>query len=192
MVRIRFQTPSGAATSLPDSIITQTYVDPITLIESEITYTPASLAAAGFCDIYGNPVLNRIIGGTVAPWMTRTDGQPVVSGKFKLTCAAPECREFNFIGSSETDTNGQSVSDKKSHDLHVNVTITNGASGPYSTVQSFTYGEMWITGSGGISTHINTTARRFTFRLLSMGPARAGSTWAALSTCLGLLLSGRA
>jgi hypothetical protein len=142
-----------AGTTLPDAVITET-VSNSDGTTTEMTWTVAQLAAAGFCDKYGNAVINRVVQGTVANWMVRNDGQAVVSKKVRLTAQAT-CCEYNIIGSGEDDiTTGKRGAVHQPKQFHSNIIITNAASGNYSALQSSEGGEFYFLGAGGIAQYL--------------------------------------
>lgn len=171
--RVRFQDKNFAQTTIPDAVIYDTGVlinDAAGRAPGSLNYQPtnptlsaAQLIAAGFCDRNGSLVLNRIVSGTHHAWMVRADGQPVVFKKVKLM-ARMTYAEYDVISpAANPDTDhatGRRKSARASVEHHVNFEITNGTTGQYQALESFTAGETALIGAGGIAqylfNHLNT------------------------------------
>jgi hypothetical protein len=159
--RARFQDKTGAATTIPDATIYDAATGSI--------LTPAALASAGMCDSSGNPVLNRVVRGTHHAWMTRADGQPVITRKVKIaatmTYTEYDCQsaQTNFDPTylADHDRSGNHPVAHNNIEHTVNIELTNavpnsGASGvaTFTTVATSTAGEAYVIGAGGIAQYL--------------------------------------
>jgi hypothetical protein len=158
--RVRFQTPSGT-TTIPDATIYDAGTGSV--------LTPTALAAAGMCDISGNPVLNRVVRGTHHAWMTRTDGQPVITRKVKIAALMAytqyDCQstltDIDPTYYADADRTGNHSTGNNAIEHTVNIELTNaipntGSSGiaTFETVKSSTPGALYIIGAGGIAQYL--------------------------------------
>jgi hypothetical protein len=122
-LRVRFQNAGGAQTTIPDA----TVVD----------------EAGNAIDLNAYP--NRLVDGTVHPWMNVNVIRAVIKSKMVYA-------EFDSVGASDTDTNGKAIERYASKEHHVHVRLTNaqyrgpGTSTEYTAVASATAGETVPTG----------------------------------------------
>ena len=131
-LRVRFQDNNGNQTTIPDA----TVVDALTgALVSLATYP------------------NRIVRGTHHAWMQLPGGVPVISKKVKLIAKMQFC-EYNTVGASDTDLSPKKIGTHNGNDQHVNMEVTNGTTGSYSTIASVTVGEAYIIGIGGIAQYL--------------------------------------
>ena len=165
--RYRFQlrtisgsTVSASAKSIPDAVL---------------TYSQAGFDVTGAAVAAGQQLTSadlafyqyRLVHGTHHSWMT-TFGTPVLSLKVRVTARAVQFAEYDAVSSGDTkgqlpanesttdaDTSGNIVADHgNGQDLHVDIDLTNGPSGDYSTYSSITPGEGYIIGAGGIAQYL--------------------------------------
>jgi hypothetical protein len=154
----RFQYYDPAAT---DGSVLPVYLNDATVTGEDGTiYSAADLLAAGFKDAAGNLVINRVVEGTTADWMTRGDGQPVVTKKVRVSVQTTFIR-YDISGTSETDVtsvSGKAVhsgSHPKAETLTANIVITNAPSGNYAAIATTeSSGEAYVVGSGGIAQYL--------------------------------------
>lgn len=142
----RFQDENGAATTIPDAKIfyASNGFDSIgAAVAANQEFTAADYAF----------FVNRLVRGTQHIWM-KVSGVPVKSVKAKISTAM-QYAEYDATGSGETDATGNLVHRHNPTDLeHINVELTNGVTGPYSTVASAEGGEAYIIGAGGIAQYL--------------------------------------
>jgi hypothetical protein len=118
-----------------------TYTDPDT--GKDVTLAATTIKDASGSDV--NPAVypNQLRdGAAIAPWMKLEDGTPVVGVKVTIT-AEISCKEYDVeaSGDVETSTNGRMVSKYLRKQIEAHVTLTNGVTGPYSTIASSESGE---------------------------------------------------
>ena len=163
--RVRFQTFVPNLTNPLSPTLIQTYIPDAIFYDATTgaVLAPADLIAAGLCDASGNLVLNRLVQGTYQPWMTRRDGQPIVTLKVKMSAKMvfAEYTSLSTSGTPDTDTAGDVSKRSNSSDEHVNIEVTNavpdtGSSGyaNFAILASIQPGECFITGAGGIANYL--------------------------------------
>lgn len=147
--RVRFQDANGNATTIPD--IKFYYV----LNGVDSTGAPVvadqEFTAADYA-FYGN----RIVDGGHHGWMrinNNPNGVPVLAVKAKGK-ASMTYFEFDATGASETDQSGNKTKQYNNAEKHTVITLTNAPGGTYFTTGSFTPGEVFIQGNGGIAQYL--------------------------------------
>ena len=146
--RVRFQDNTGTFAPIDDATIIDAQTNDVLTTDDLIAY--------GLCDSFGNLVLNRIVSGTVHAWMKRNDGQPVVKKKvhIQVTMTYAEYNAESASGTPDTDMSGTSLHQYNTIDHHVDLVVTNGVTGTYTTLASTTPGETFIVGDGGIAQYL--------------------------------------
>lgn len=161
--RVRFQDKTGAQTTIPDA---------------KLYYAGAGFDSTGAAVSAGQEFTTadyafyqyRLVRGTHHAWMAQSANVLTVKCKAvsKMTFAEYDCT--STAGTTDTDQTGHVTKKALQADQHVNLELTNaapdsGTSGyaTFSILSSFTAGEAYIIGSGGIGqylyTHLN--ARQF-------------------------------
>jgi hypothetical protein len=106
---------------------------------------------------------NRIVRGTHHAWMQLPGGIPIKSVKVKVSVAmtfaeydsqstAPAAPATN--ANPDLDIQGNCLRKANSAEHHCNLELTNGVTGNYSTIATFTPGESYILGAGGIAQYL--------------------------------------
>lgn len=145
-LRARFQDELDAATSIPNGkrfYASAGFDSTGAAVAANQEFTAADYAF----------FVNRLVRGTQHAWMT-VGGVPVKSVKAHII-APMQFAEYDAVGSSETDATGNVIHRHNPTDQeHCNVELTNGVTGPYSTVASSQAGEAYIIGAGGIAQYL--------------------------------------
>ena len=132
-----------------------------------------------FTDADYNFFTNKMVRGEHCAWMQIKDGQPgngllsgagvqpVFTTKARIT-ATVSYKKYKVVATGDTTgqlPSNESASDAATNggtkdevmdteDVHVNVELTNGVTGSYSTISQETPGELYIIGSGGIAQYL--------------------------------------
>lgn len=123
---IRFQDANDTATAIPDATAVLEDGTPVNLATLLATYP------------------NKLVDGTVHPWMRLNNGNPVVAVRVKIS-AAMSYSQYDVpvpeVGNWETSIVGNRLKVYTKKDHHVIVTLTNGVTGYYSTTATEVEGE---------------------------------------------------
>lgn len=161
--RVRFQDKTGAQTTIPDAKLYYAgngYDSTGAAVTAGQEFTSADYAFYTY----------RLVRGTHHAWMAQAANVLTVKCKAVAKMVYAEYDATSMAGTPDTDLTGHVTKKAVSSDHHVNLELTNaapdsGTSGyaTFSILSSYTPGEGYIIGSGGIAqylyTHLN--ARQF-------------------------------
>lgn len=192
-LRCRFQDQNGIQTQIMDVSNINEYGGIYYASSGKDSTGVAVSANQEFTEADYNFYIYRLVRGTHCPWMV-TDGVAVRSVKVKVQTRATYCT-YHTVGSSDTDKSGVRGSVSVQEDIHTNIELTNGPTGAYSSITSFTAGESYIIGVGGIAQYLfnHLNAYQYDGDAVHVGAAfaDAGSSLAVDPGC-ALNLSGGA
>ncbi len=168
--RCRFQTLAVAQTKGVAPTATSSAIP-----DAKLTYTAAGVDTTGATVAAGQELTaadyafytNRLVRGTYHTWMRTSGGAPVKALKVRCSAtmqyvmwdvpASGDTKGSLPVNETSADTavNGHTVENHAGgHDVHVDLEITNGVTGDYSAVSSFTPGEAYLIGTGGIAQYL--------------------------------------
>jgi hypothetical protein len=179
--RVRFQTltytVSGTGAAQTRKVTGATAA---TIPDAVLTYATAGFDSTGAAVAAGQPLTsadlafytNRLVRGTHHAWMQTSGGVPVKTVKVRCTAAKVQYVIWDKVTSGDTAgalpasetttdadyTDGNVVKNHQAgHDLHCELELTNGSTGVYSTISSYSDGEAYVIGAGGIAQYLFNT-----------------------------------